>query len=283
MKHFLCYDHTEDSENLIPDGQEFLVEKPPEELYAKLEKAVDKELDRMLKVHFNIPLFLAAILSGGIAYIILSVFFTEILKGNVALIQAITNAPLLFVGGCLALIICIISAVAAHKKNKADKEKAEQFEFKDSDIISAELLRTLGVPDGLGDTEILSFNYIYNGEECVPTADEFGETYFTECYCLFTDSENLYLVRTDGKYSIPLSSLRGIRKVYTEITLACWSRDESRKAEDFARYEITEAEDESITMPYHYSLDFDADGESWQLYFPSFELPTFEKLTGLSA
>ena len=80
MKHFLCYDHTEDNENLIPDGQEFLVEKPPEELYAKLEKAVDKELDRLLKVHFNIPLFLAAILSGGIAYIILSCFLRRYLR-----------------------------------------------------------------------------------------------------------------------------------------------------------------------------------------------------------
>ena len=65
MKHFLCYDHTEDSKNLIPDGQEFLVEKPPEELYAKLEKALDKEFDKLIKIHFNIPLFLAAILSGG--------------------------------------------------------------------------------------------------------------------------------------------------------------------------------------------------------------------------
>ncbi len=283
MKHFLCYDHTEDDENLIPDGQEFLVEKPPEELYAKLEKAVDKELDKLIKIHFNIPLFLAAILSGGIAYIILSVFFTEIIKGNVGLIQAITNAPLLFAGGCLALIICIFSSVVAHKKNKADKEKAEQFEFKDSDSISAELLRTLGVPDGIGKTEVLSFNYIYNGKECEPTTDEFGETYFTEFYCLFTDKESLYLARNDGKYAIPLSSIRGMRKVYTEITLACWSGDDSRKAEDFARYEITEAEDESITMPYHYALDFEAEGESWQLLFPSFELPAFEKLTGLGA
>ena len=79
MKHFLCYDHTYDSENLIPDGQEFLVEKPSEELYAKLEKALDKEFDKLIKIHFNVPLFLAALLSGGIAYIILSVFFTEII------------------------------------------------------------------------------------------------------------------------------------------------------------------------------------------------------------
>ena len=49
MKHFLCYDHTEDSENLIPDGQEFLIESAPTELKEKYDKAFSELCDHSEK------------------------------------------------------------------------------------------------------------------------------------------------------------------------------------------------------------------------------------------
>ncbi|MBQ2733418.1 MAG: hypothetical protein IJF74_04600, partial [Clostridia bacterium] len=150
--------------------------------------------------------------------------------------------------------------------------------------LADEIFRTLNVPESAKDTQIIGFNYIYSDGKCEPTADYDNYRYFRNTYKVYTENGNIYFTDVEnGKYTIPLSAIRGIRKVYTEITVDCYLDDLEDKNEALLRYEMEETEGGEIKMPYHYALEFEAEGDMWQLLFPAFELDYFEKLTGLNA
>ncbi len=284
MKHFLCYDHTEDSENLIPDGQEFLTEATPADLKEKYDKAFSEDFDNAIKIKLNLPLLLGAYISGALGIGLLASFLAEKTSECGGFISAIKEFPLFFGLGCIFLIAGIIMAIIFRMKNKKDNEADVEEKFATSNTVASEIFRALNVPEDAKDTQIISFNYLYSDGECAPTADNGDHPHFSECYKVYAENGNICLAQQEnGKYTIPLSSIRGIRKMYTEITVDCYLDDLEDKNEAIQRLEMEETEAGDIKMPYHYALEFESEGDTWQLLFPAFELDYFEKLTGITA
>ena len=265
MKHFLCYDHTYDSENPIPDGQEFLIESAPTELKEKYDKAFSEDFDKAIKIKLNLPLLLGAYISGAVGFATLASFLAEKPRECGGLVFAIKQFPAFFGAGCLFLLAGIIAGIIFHIVNKKDDNADVEKNFASSNALADEILRALNVPEDAEDTQIISFNYIYSNGECEPTADNGNSPHFSECYRTYTENDCLCLAQHEnGKFSIPLSSIRDIRKIYTEVTVDCYLDDLEDKNEALLRFEMEETEGGEIKMPYHYALEFEAEGDTWQ-------------------
>ena len=100
---------------------------------------------------------------------------------------------------------------------------------------------------------------------------------------LFTDDEKRCLVTSYSKYEIPLKSLQKINTVDEHFPINNWEREVSKKDDYFKSHGLrTDSHGASYAERYHI-LEFSHNNEQWGLYFPCYELPVFENLTGLKA
>ena len=86
-------------------------------------------------------------------------------------------------------------------------------------------------------------------------------------------------------YSLDLDELRQIAKVNKRIVVIGWNKEESPKKGEYKEYKISVNDGAANTVSYkpYYILEGVHNGEAYGIYFPCYELPTFERLTGLRA
>ena len=83
--------------------------------------------------------------------------------------------------------------------------------------------------------------------------------------------------------------LRNIKKTFNagtvneKIAVPDWNKDTPPTKGEFKQFELTVDNLNRIIVPGYHILELDCNGEKWGIYFPCYELPTFESITGLSA
>ncbi len=285
MKPFLGIDLTEDKKNEKTNGKEFLTQKPSSAMTEALERSGEKAVEKIKKSQLPLPVrivqLVCTVAAGFILVSVLNLLFDE---DSVSLAQAYRNAPWLFwVGGICAVIFLVITLIGFIKSKKVLSDEGSTEVFADFESTCNALYTELCVPSEAKDTDILSFNYKIKDGNIKPCEKAFQSAmYFNPIYKIFADSENLYLADLEGKYAFPLSSLKAIRTVKKHITVESWNKDESFKKGGYKQYKITEDNDGIHLKSYHI-LELEYGGEQWGIYFPCYELPTFEELTGLKA
>lgn len=87
----------------------------------------------------------------------------------------------------------------------------------------------------------------------------------------------------NAKYSIPLSSIRAIRTVNKSVSVMGWNKKEAYNKGIYKQYNIICEDSVSFRFKPYYIVEFTYNNETWGIYIPCYELPAFEKLTGLQA
>lgn len=62
-----------------------------------------------------------------------------------------------------------------------------------------------------------------------------------------------------------------------------WNKDDSFKADTYKRFKIETTKYGKIYVKPYYILELEYMDETWGIYFPNYELPAFECITGLKA
>lgn len=288
MKFLFGLDVTQGEENSIFDGKEFAVQEASDAQTDALEKATEESLDIML--NYKTPFFIKFFISlSGLTLVLSSVALTALTENN-EIEKVYDNVPWLFylLGISLALFIAlVITAVRQYKKTMASEENT--YKLSKMDTISANIYTELGVPADAIEAEILSVRFAYgHNDEIVLKKEEYdgmviGTEYENYVYKLFVRENTLFIVDTEAKYAIPISEMRYIKTVNEKIAISAWTNDVPYNKGRYKEYKIwKDANDDIAFKPYHI-LVIEHNGQEWGMYFPCYELPTIEKLTGLKA
>lgn len=284
MKPFLGTDLTEDKTNVAMNGEEFIIQRTSESNTQALMKALDSSHKLINKARLPLVLRLAKGLFGFAGLVIaggiIKAWDTETPFG-----QMYDTVPQLFWIAGASIIIYAVLELISRKKAKAIIESDEGNYTKSTlDSVIGNIYTELGVPSSLPETDILSFTYKNKNAEPYAKARALEVTpYNNLIFKIFADSENLYLANCDSKYSFPLSALKGIRTVNKRIALAEWNKDERPNKGEFKKYKLTTDNQNCVHIKPYHILEIEQNGEVCGIYFPCYELPVFEKVTGLKA
>lgn len=289
MKPFAGTDITENKKNEVTNGSEFLTATPSEAQSQALDTSGDEALDMLLKktklpLGLRIIKWVCAFLGLlAVGFIVTYITADETVTPLEGLHGAWTNFSWVFFVGAALIIVWAIISITAHRKEKSVSESDESKNLMDrvstiTDVIFGEL----GVPADAVSVDVLSFTYKIKNGDIVPCEGTFDTTPFTSfTYKAFSDGENLHLADAEGKYSFPLSSLRGMRRVNKRISVFGWGKDEDPTKGEYKKYKMTVDEYGNVHLKPYYILETEHAGEIWGIYFPCYELDAFEKLTGI--
>lgn len=286
MKPFLSVDLTYDKENEEYNGQEFVVQRPNSALSQALEKTSDEAIDMLLN-KTKLPLIVRIIYwtFGVIGFTALMGLIKILMQGETSIAETYALAPWIFfcIAGCL--IIWLIGFVAAHKKEKLVLESDENKNL-DANLedISNNILAELSVPKDSPEIDILSFTYKTKNGENKPCAKGLKDSPFDSyAYRVFCDEQKLYLANFEEKYAFNISCFKAIRTVKKKFSIPVWNKDVEPNDALYKQYKIKIGEYGEVLLNAYHILEFEHNGELWGIYFPNYELPTVENLTGLKA
>ncbi len=283
MKPFLGIDITDNKRNDVFNGDEFLVSTASDEATQALENSLEQadkiinkaKLPTILRVIQYICCFAWIVVAGGI------------IKGmkNVDLKTAYANAPELFwVCGVCFIVWGVITLAAISKAKSVSNSSEAQAAANDLDTMTDEIFDELDVPEDAVAVDILSFCYkIKKGVPVAKSTKRSFGTHFNFEYHAFVRNQKLYLANVEAKYEFPFSELKGIVTVDKRITMPEWNKDIPPNVGPYKQYKMNVDNFRCIhAKPYHI-LKVLHDGEMWGIYFPCYELDTFENLTGFNA
>ncbi len=284
MKPILGVDITEDKENEILNGNEFIIQRTPESSMQAFEKALDNNFELINKA--KLPLAVR-IVKGifGFAGLVLTLGTVRAWDTEESIIEYYQAIPWIFwvCGACIA-IWGILEFSARKKAKKIIQSDEGDYTKNTLETVVKNIYAEHGVPASAPETDILAISYKIKDGEVHPKARTFESTPFTNLiYKVFSDSENLYLVNCEAKYAFPLTGLKAIRTVKKRIMLSDWNKDEKPNKGIYKSYKLSVDDHNNVyAKPYHF-LEIEHNGETYGIYFPCYELPVFEEVTGLKA
>ncbi|MBR3816370.1 MAG: hypothetical protein IKJ27_06565 [Clostridia bacterium] len=281
MKPFLGVDITEDKNNERFNGEEFAVEKPSEAYAESFEKAAENQLELDKKAKLPLPLRIIQGVTGFVGFILL----VGIFKSDVELTEAYGNAPAVFwaCGACLAVWFILYMLSKNKAKNTYQSEEGNLTSSR-LDTAMENIFAELGVPETAVQTDILSFAYKIKDDEIIPKTPPLGMTPFNNLiYRAYVHNGCLCLTNLDGRNEIPLEEIKEIRTVKKKIILPGWNKEISHNKGEYKKYKLSTDKNGFVHVKPYHILVLEHSGAEWGIYFPSYELPVFESLTGLTA
>lgn len=285
MKPFLGIDLTKDKKNEQRNGAAFLIAEPSPALTRALETSMERASGTIEQSKLPLPLRIVQWICGVVGALIVLGIFKSLGNEGVSLAKAYQNASWLFWVAGICLPVWLILKILSMKKEKTVLERDENTHvFSNLDGVCRAIYADLLVPGDAKDVDLLSFYYKTKGSEIKVCEKAMQITpYSNPIFKVFADSENLYIAHLDGKYAFPLSSLRSIRTVKKHIRIPDWNKEEAYNKGIYKQYKLTKDDYNCIHCKRYHILEIDHNGELWGIYFPCYELPVFEAITGLTA
>jgi hypothetical protein len=286
MKPFLGIDLTPNQKNEQMNGEEFVVAKPNLSLTRSLESTSENVDETIEKSKLPLPIRIGHWTCGTVGALV-AIGIIKALGGEdgVTLSQAYQNASWLFwLSGACLVVWALLKLVSMRKeKNVLETEESSQA-FNNLDKTCEAILADLKVPQDSREIDILSFFYkVKNDNIKVCEKGLQIAPYINPIFHIFTDSENLYLANLEGKYAIPLSQIKAIKSIKKTIRITEWNKDEAFNKGIYKQYKLSEDDFGCIICKGYHILEFEHENELWGIYFPCYELPLIEELTGLKA
>lgn len=285
MKVLFGINLTDNRKNEKLDGAELLVDAPSALSLKLLEEGATGFTDAVersrLPILFRVLQWISGLTAGVIGIGILRATTGE---DSVSLAEGFRNAPWLFVACIASAVIFLVLLLWSRFRFRSvvDTKEFDRVQGRlENDVLR--IFRELGVPEAAVDVDFFSLYYQQRGKE-IKICKKWLQSveFITTCQKLYKDETNLYLADMEGKRSIPLASLRAIRTVKKRVGMDEWNKEEELTSERYKPYRLHE-DDNGIYMKQYHVLEFFLRGSEWLLYFPCYELPIVEELTGLVA
>ncbi len=275
-----CVDVTEDDDNEQVSGREFITrEIPTPEMDAYNEEveaydaAVEKqELPLVLRiVKYACGFFAAVVLLGSIK------------AGGID--KALQNAPILVLVGAVcgvAWALLFIYSKYKHKRVAAEERTDERREELKAE--STRIYEELSVPKDAAAVDVLMFRFEEKDGAYLrhKTAIEWF-TYFNFEMKVYTEGEDVHFADLGTRHTFHRADFRAIRTVYKRVSISGWNKEDAPRSDKYKPYKLTVNNIGMVFFKSYHILELEREGRLYGIYFPCYELPVFEKLTGLTA
>ena len=279
MKPIFGINLTENKQNDQFSGAGFLVQQPSAALTQALNSAARKAEDLSKQGKLPTPLRIVKTLCGFLAAMIA----VGILRGlsGVTIRQAYENAGYLFwLGGACFLVWAVLWLIGKEKEKAVMGKEESGQTLSNFESICKAIYGELSVPEDAQEVDILSFYYKEKSGKIKPCENGIQmTTYLNPVFKAFADEENLYIANLEGKYAFPRACIQSIQTVKKHITMASWNKELACNEGIYKQYKVTRDNYGFVHCTQYCILEIEKDGETWGLYFPCYELPTFEELT----
>ena len=286
MKPFLGIDLTTDKKNEQFNGEELVVSRPDPSLTQSFESSSETAEKAIEKSKLPLPIRIGRWICGAIGVLVVCGILGALGgEDSVSLEKAYQNAPWLFwLDGACLVAWAILTLIGRRKEKTVLESEESEHAFHTFDKTCKAILADLSVPEDAKEIDVLSFFYKEKGDEIkVETKGLQLAPYMNPIFHAFADAENLYLANLEGKYAIPLSSLKGIRSKKKTILILGWNKDEPFNEGAYKQYKLSTNDAGCLICKGYHILEFEKDSRAWGIYFPCYELPVIEELTGLKA
>ena len=254
---------------------------------ATVEKKIDiqevQDRAQDLEAKASLPLIWRIIQWGcGLAAAITAISFV----GGAARLgveQAFQNAPALIWIFAACMIVYFVLKIWGNRRNKTlmKSGEVEQFDAKVQEVVGA-AYEELGVPEDAVRLDAFVFRYKEKDGKISVRSMGFFDFINVEIRAYVKDGD-LCFADTESVYALPMASLKGIQTLKKTAMFHGWNKELPPTDKSFKPYRVAINQYESIyCKPYHI-LEAEVCGEVWGVYFPGYELPAYEALTGLHA
>ncbi len=279
MKPVFGTDLTNDKHNESYNADPFVIATPDESTRREFERLGERAEETVKKSGLPLPLNIAKYVLGGIGAIVLGSTLSA--GAEVGFAKAWENAAWLICIGLACLPAFLALWLYGRYRQKKVMEQDDTQALSHSLDQYAELLRQqLNIPGDAKNVELLFFRYKEKDGEIRPLSDMpllnlTLEAFRTEEHLCFSD-----LHQTFG---FPLSSLIRIATVKKRVSLISWDKEEPIKSPQYKPYHLTTNDMGFVFCKEYHVLELEQNGEKWGIWFPPYELPAMEALTGLRA
>ena len=279
MKPLFGVDITDSGDNDVFNGSEFVTKTVSKEKYDEYTMRQER-LERTVESSKQ-PLWLRIIkfVCGIYALIVAA---SAIRTG---FDTAYKNAPALITSaGFCAIVWVVLQVIAIRKERRVLEEENAGAQLEEIERGMKLMYDELDVPSVAASVDVLMFRYkVKDGEICPKTVGFQSTPYMNLDARAYVQEDCLCIADLEKVYSFNLSEIKAIKTVNKRISIPTWNKEEHPTKGEFKQYRMTVNNvGEIFFKPYHI-LEIEHGGELYGLYFPCYELNTFEFLTGLTA
>lgn len=283
MKPIFCIDITQDKDNETSNGEEFLRKSISKEDAQRFEDSVVSVTDAFEKAKLPLAFRILEWVLGFYAFIVFGVVIKSL--GETSFAEIYSKAKFFMLSGVVSGILWLVIFLVGRTKEKIVLQEEHMDEMLEKiQEHEDELYATLGVPKDADFVDVLTFSYKVKDGEIHPVSGVIDTTpFFNANMRIYVENGMLCLADLEEVHAFSLDQLTAIHTVSKRISVDSWNKDESISSEAYKPYKISEDKYGTVHFKTYHILEMAHEGETFGLYFPCYELPVFERLTGLRA
>lgn len=283
MKPIFCIDITTNKKNKEFNGKEFISKTLVPEEQAALENKEEelKQIDK--KSRLPGWLRVLELIFGYYSIIVLLALLDNC--GKLPIAKMWENAKGIIVSGVISVLLFLVIKLLGKRKSKTvlQNENAEEKLQVYNSYVEG-VFTSLGVPENTPNVDVLIFYYaVKNDKMIVRTLGMQAVPYFNISVRMHVEDGALHIADTQNVYSFALADLKKIQRINKCISVARWNKKTPPKDPKYKPYKLALNNFGGVNFKPYYILQGERDGQEFAIYFPSYELPVFENLTGLQA
>ena len=229
------------------------------------------------KMSLPLPLSIVRLLAGCVALIMV----VSILKADVTLAEAFSNAPWAFYSAAISGVIFGILQIYEVIKKKKHTSSDEFKEFVNNSEEAVRIAKEqLGIPQNAPSIDVFVYVYKYKNNKDFPVSG-MAKYQTVECY-LFQNKDKLFLADLSMVLGFEKSNFYKIEKISKRVTSQGWNKEHAINSEKYKKYKLTLNQYGTVFFKYHYSLQLAHDGNIFEILIPPYEIETISKLLNLT-
>lgn len=270
LKNIFCADCTEESQEPILNGEQYVVRRISEETKADLNiiKEKYKELSKSARMPFG--LYITKILAFFCVFVVAAAVITTdepVMK----------EAPMIFVGGCICLFVWLFltlyETVFSRRAYRTDAAMELETE---SNKATEKILKDLAIPEDAENMDLLCFDYMIDKDGKVVDINN-ACNYQNREFQIFCEENNVCFADKEYVLAIPKEEIGEIIRINKKITIPTWHKSEKYNSKKYKEMGVSASNGCLIVRPY-YSVQI---GSDQNILIPGYDIDLFLDVIGL--
>lgn len=256
------------------DGESFIVDRLDEE-----EQSEQNELlDSINSIQKKTQLPPGLLIVKYVCLFVVLFFVAAVIRSKISIQEIFKNAPGIFIAALVCAVVVLVLVLIERGKRKKVEISGELEKLSaQADQISAVQSRNMKLPENAESIEI--FYCIYTDKKGKIKRINSYYNYTAQMIRCAVQNDELILFNFDGKFVIPKSQIKTLKKIKKTVTVDEWVQNKSYRDECFKKYRVYESNGVICHCGY-LALILSNDFGQFFIRFPLYEEEKLQRLIG---